>query len=189
MAPKAKPARTSARKTTKKPAARRAPAAAPPPAPAARSGHDLRLGDDLPTTPRGEALNLIVARSHIVAGKILLDTAAPPAVRAQRGQKIQVKHVYRLEENSADKEEYRFLLRSSLGGREHPPSLARHGDVYAMPEDVGGYLVHEFTATGSGVQTLAFEVGVEYVVGDWKQTVVKHHDQKQVKGEIRVTVV
>lgn len=166
----AKPAKAT--KTASKPAPSK-------PAPA-------RLGADLAPPPRGEPLNLIVARSHIVGGGVRLDVKAPPTVRGVPGGKLLVKHAYRLQEHSTEREEYRFLLRSRLGKKEHAPSLARYGDVFGVPEDIGGFLVHEYVLPATGPVTLEIEVGAEYTIGSWKSVDVDHHEIKQAKVEIQV---
>lgn len=147
-----------------------------------------RLGDDVPAGKPGEPMSIIVAKSHIVAGKVRLDVQAPATLQVRRGQKLLIKHVYRAEEDSKEKEEYRFLLRSNLNGKDHAPSIARIGDIYAVAEDVAGYLVHEHVTSGSGRQELTFEVGAEYVVGGWKDPTVTAFDQQQAKGKISIVV-
>lgn len=152
---------------------------APKPAPA-------RLGGDLAPPARGEPLNLIVARSHIVGGTVRVELQAPAVARGAPGGKLLVKHAYRLQEDSKEREEYRFLLRSRLGPKEHAPSLARYGDAYGVPEDIGGFLVHEYVLPAKGPVTLEFEVGAEYTIGSWKSVDVDHHEVKQLKAEIQI---
>lgn len=147
-----------------------------------------RLGEDIAPVRRGEPLNLIVARSRIVAGGVRLDLQAPAEVQGYPGAKVLVKHAYRLQEDSPQREEYRFLLRSRLGNKEHAPSLARFGDVYGVPEDIGGFLVHEYVLPASGEVVLTVEVGAEYTVGSWKSTDVDKHDIQQAQAEIRIRV-
>ena len=150
-----------------------------------------RLGDETPAAaPRTarEPVNVIVAKSDIDGGKVHINLQKVGPVRAVRGQTLYVKHVYRLQEDSPEEEEYRFLLRSSLGGKEHSPSLARFGDVYAITDDVGGYLVHEYKLDKVGTHALEFSVGTEYVVMGWKDHAVKAMDRQELKGSIQVTV-
>lgn len=147
-----------------------------------------RLGADIVPARRGEPINLIVARSRIVAGGVRLDLQAPAQVQGYPGAKILVKHAYRLQEDSPQREEYRFLLRSRLGNKEHAPSLARFGDVYGVPEDIGGFLVHEHVLPASGEVVLTVEVGAEYTVGSWKTPDVDKHDIQQAQAEIRILV-
>lgn len=171
----AKPKKSAAKATTV--AATPAPAKAKPAS---------RLGDDLVAPRRGEPLNLIVGRSHIVGGGVRLDLNAPTTVRGAPGAKVLVKHAYRLQEDSPQREEYRFLLRSRLGSKEHAPSLARFGDVYGVPEDIGGFLVHEYVLPATGPVKLEVEIGAEYTVGNWKSVDVDTHEVKQAKAEILI---
>lgn len=146
-----------------------------------------RLGDDiLPAPRRGEPTNVVVARTEVVAGEVRLKVDTPAVVRGTPGGKLLVKHVYRLQESSMDKEEYRILLRSALDGKEHAPSLARFGDNYAVTDDYSGFVVHEYKLPASGTATLTFEVGAEYTVGDWKSTDVETYDVKQGKGQVQI---
>lgn len=148
-----------------------------------------RLGDDLPAAPRmGQPLNVVVARTEVVAGKVHLELDAPQAMRGNPGGKLLVKHVYRLQEHSKEREEYRILLKSILNGKEHPPSLARFGDNYARTDDYSGFLVHEYTLPVSGEAVLEFDVGAEYTVGDWKTDRVDTHDVQRQGGVIRIHV-
>jgi hypothetical protein len=147
-----------------------------------------RLGDDAPRLQR-EPVSIIVARSDISGGKVRITSKAEPVLRVAKGQILHVKHPYRIQEDSEDREEYRFLLKSSLAGDEHQPSLARIGDKWGVPEDVAGYLVHPYTCTKAGRFTLEFEVGAEYCVMDWGQTDVKALERKDLKGSITVEVV
>ena len=145
------------------------------------------LGDELVQVKRrGEPLNLVLARTHVVNGEVRLKIEAPATFRGSPGAKLLVKHVYRLQEGSMDKEEYRILLRSALDGKEHAPSLARFGDNYAVTDDYSGFVVHEYKLPASGTCTLTFEVGAEYTVGDWKSTDVETYDVKQGKGQVQI---
>ena len=99
------------------------------------------LGDDILAPRRkGEPVNVVVARTEVVAGQIRLKVDAPKTVRGAPGAKLLVKHVYRLQEGTTQREEYRILLRSNLNGKEHPPSLGRFGDTY-------GYVFYVMRAT------------------------------------------
>lgn len=167
-----------------KKSAAKASTVAATPVPASKPA--ARLGDDLVAPRRGEPLNLIVGRSHIVGGGVRLELNAPATVRGVPGAKVLVKHAYRLQEDSPQREEYRFLLRSRLGNKEHAPSLARFGDVYGVPEDVGGFLVHEYVLPATGPVKLEVEVGAEYTVGSWKSVDVDEHQVKQAKAEILI---
>ena len=143
----------------------------------------------MPGPPRkGEPANLVVARSEVVEGKVHLKVEAPKELRANPGAKLLVKHVYRLQEGSTDMEEYRILLRSSLDGKEHPPSLQRFGDSYALADDYSGFVVHEHRLPASGTCRLDFEVGCEYTVGDWKTAEVDLHERKDGKGTVTIRV-
>lgn len=145
------------------------------------------LGDDLlPPLRKGEPVNVVVARTDIVAGEIRLKSEAPQVVRGAPGAKLLVKHVYRLQEHSSEREEYRILLRSTLNGKEHAPSLGRFGDAYAMPDDYSGFLVHEYVLPASGVAQLSFEVAAEYTVGDWKSVRVDKHLIKRAVGDVKI---
>lgn len=145
-----------------------------------------RLGEDMLPPPRGEPVNVIVARSKVMAGKLTLTVEAPAQLRAHPGSTLLVKHVYRLQEHSPEREEYRILLRSSLDGKAHAPSLARFGDNYAMPDDYAGFIVHEYQLPATGEAVLKFEVGAEYTVGSWKSQDVDVHEQRHQEGQIRI---
>jgi hypothetical protein len=147
-----------------------------------------RLGDDAPRLQR-EPVSVIVARSDIAGGKVRITSKLDGPLRVAKGQVLHVKHPYRIQEDSEDREEYRFLLRSSLAGEEHPPSLARIGDKWGVPEDVAGYLVHPYTCKKACRFTLEFEAGAEYCVMDWGETDVKALDRKDLKGTVDVVVV
>jgi hypothetical protein len=147
-----------------------------------------RLGEELAPLRRGEDLNLIVARTKVVAGKIQFTVDAPQSIRGLPGGKVLVKHVYRLQEHSPEREEYRVLLRSSLNGKEHAPSLARFGDNYAMPDDYSGFLLHEYRLPATGKAVLEFDVGAEYTVGSWKTTEVDSHEMKTGKGSVTIHI-
>jgi hypothetical protein len=152
-----------------------------------------RLGDDLPmpgTAPKlsREPVTLIVGRTDIAAGKVRIKRMAPTVVRVAKGQVVHVKHAYRLQEHSEDREEYRFLLKSSLGGVAKPPALARLGDQWGVPEDIGGYLQQEYVCSAPGRHTLEFEVAAEYCVMGWKDTQVKELDREDLKGAIEIVV-
>lgn len=148
------------------------------------------LGEDLMPPPlrKGEPANLVVARTDVVAGEVRLHVEAPKEVRGRPGGKLLVKHVYRLQEDSNEEEEYRVLLRSNLGGKEHAPSLARFGDNFALIDDYSGFLVHEYTLPASGETYLDFEVAAEYTVGSWKTDKVSRHVLKRGEGSVRVLV-
>jgi hypothetical protein len=145
------------------------------------------LGDDiLPPLRKGEPVNVVVARTEIVAGEVRLKVDAPKTVRGAPGAKLLVKHVYRLQEHSSEREEYRILLRSNFNGKEHAPSLGRFGDAYAMPDDYSGFLVHEYVIPPSGEGELSFEVAAEYTVGDWKSIRVDKHLIKRAVGDVKI---
>jgi hypothetical protein len=145
------------------------------------------LGDDLMQVKRrGEPVNIVLARTQVVGGKVTLKVEAPPKLRAAPGAKVLVKHVYRLQEGSTEREEYRILLRSRLNGKEHAPSLARFGDNYAMPDDYSGYLVHEYVLPTSGKVLLSFEVAAEYTIGSWKTEHVDSHEVRRGEGDIEI---
>jgi len=190
--PKATPTKATGKKAAKpgKPAAPAAPAptAAPPRPPVAKG----RLGAEMlpppAAAPSRDPVSIVVARSEIVDGGARIKAQSPPVVRVARGQVVHVKHAYRLQEASLDKEEYRFLLKSRLAGREHPPSLARLGDQWGVPEDVSGYLQHEYTMSATGTHRLEFEAGAEYCVMGWKDTTVKALDRKDLSGAVDIVV-
>jgi hypothetical protein len=147
------------------------------------------LGDDILAPRRkGEPVNLVVARTEVVAGQIRLKVEAPKTVRGGPGAKLLVKHVYRLQEHSTEREEYRVLLRSNLNGKEHPPSLGRFGDAYGLVDDYSGFLVHEYVLPASGEGTLSFEVAAEYTVGDWKDVRVDSHQVKRAVGDVKIVL-
>ncbi|MFA5945215.1 MAG: hypothetical protein WC876_12205, partial [Candidatus Thermoplasmatota archaeon] len=110
------------------------------------------------------------------------------ALRVAKGQVVHVKHAYRLQEHSPEKEEYRFLLKSKLAGREQPPKLARLGDQWGVPEDISGYLQQEYTCSQPGRYVLEFEVGAEYCIMDWGDTSVQAMDRKDLTGKIDIHV-
>lgn len=146
-----------------------------------------RLGSDLAPAPKnGEPLNVVVARTVVMGGKLTLKVEVPTELRGRPGGKLLVKHVYRLQEHSTEREEYRILLRSSLDGQEHPPSLARFGDNYALPDDYSGFVVHEYTLPTKAEALLHFSVGAEYTVGSWKTQDVDVHEQKMGTGDVRI---
>jgi hypothetical protein len=188
-----KPKARTARKPARPSRAAAAPPTPPRPAPVAAA----RLGDDLPrATATGpaprlsrEPVSIVVARSDIVAGGVRVKANAPSVLRVARGQVVHLKHAYRLQEASPEKEEYRFLLKSSLGGQAHAPSLARLGDQWGVPEDIGGYLQHEYTLARPGPTTLSWETGAEYCVMGWGDGTVQALDQKTLSGRIDVVVV
>ncbi|MEK6976635.1 MAG: hypothetical protein AABY18_09865 [Candidatus Thermoplasmatota archaeon] len=157
---------------------------------AARGGKSkATLGDGLVAPLRkGKPVNLVVARSEVVAGQIRLKVDAPKTIRGAPGAKLLVKHVYRLQEGSPDREEYRILLRSTLNGKEHAPSLGRFGDAYAMPDDYSGFLVHEYILPASGAVNLAFEVAAEYTIGDWKTETVDQHQIRRAEGDVKIVL-
>jgi hypothetical protein len=190
--PKAAPrkAKVAAKAAAKPRAALPAPVAAPVIVPQpARS--PARLGEEMVQVQAKlsrEPLSLIVARTDIVAGGVRIKALAPSVVRVARGQVVHVKHAYRLQEHSPEREEYRFLLKSNLAGHSPPPSLARHGDQWGVPEDINGYVQHEHKLTQPGTYALEFEVGAEYCVMGWSDTAVKALDRKDLKGRIDVVV-
>lgn len=151
-----------------------------------------RLGDELAGGPMPklsrEPVSLIVGKTDIAGGKVRIRRMAPTVLRVARGQVVHVKHAYRLQEHSEDREEYRFLLKSSLGGKSHSPSLARLGDQWGVPEDVSGYLQHEYTCSTPGRHTITFEVGAEYCIMGWSDTEVKSLDREELKGELEIVV-
>jgi len=186
------PKKAPAKRTTKakaKPTGHKA--AEPRPAVVPKTPTPERLGDAIPSAaPRlsREPVTLIVARTDVVAGGVRVKSTGPSAVRVAKGQVVHVKHAYRLQEHSPEKEEYRFLLKSKLAGREQPPKLARLGDQWGVPEDVSGYLQHEYTLSQTGRHVLEFEVGSEYTVMDWGDTNVLNLDRKDLKGKIDLIV-
>lgn len=147
------------------------------------------LGDGLMQLKRrGEPLNLVLARTDVSGGKVRLKLEAPKTFRGAPGAKILVKHVYRLQEHSPQREEYRVLLRTRLNGKEHPPSLGRFGDNYAMPDDYSGYLMHEWTLPASGKVRLEFEVAAEYTIGSWKTEQVESHEVQRFEGDVEIVL-
>lgn len=191
----AKAAASKAKAGPTRKATTRAPAAPPtPPKPASLS----RLGDDVaPAAGAGspapklsrEPVSVVVARTDIVGGGVRVKPNAPTVLRVAKGQVVHVKHAYRLQEHSPEKEEYRFLLKSRLGGVEHAPSLARLGDQWGLPEDIGGYLQHEYTLSQPGRTTLEYEVGAEYCVMGWGDSTVQALDRKDLNGKVDIIVV
>lgn len=190
--PKAAPrkAKAAPKSAAKRRTASPAPAAAPAPVPVPQPARaPARLGEEMvQAKPSREPISLIVARTDIVAGGVRIKALAPSVVRVARGQVVHVKHAYRLQEHSPDREEYRFLLKSNLGGHSPPPSLARHGDQWGVPEDINGYVQHEHKLSQPGTYSLEFEVGAEYCVMGWSDTTVKALDRKDLKGRIDVVV-
>lgn len=179
---------TAARKVAQPEAPKQAHAAirhVVPPSPAMQ-----RLGEGLPTAPKlsREPVTVIIARTDIVAGGVRIKSTGPSALRVAKGQVIHVKHAYRLQEHSPEREEYRFLLKSKLAGKEHAPSLVRLGDQWGVPEDVAGYLQHEYTLGNPGMHSLEFEVGSEYCVMGWGNTTVQALDRKDLKGRVDILV-
>ena len=172
------------------PAAPAPPVPAPPAPRAARPQPVSRLGDDLPAAAplSREPMSLMVARTDVVTGKVRIRKLAPAVFRVARGQVVHVKHTYRLQEHSEEREEYRFLLRSALDGKAHAPSLARLGDQWGVPEDVSGYLQHEYRFATAGRFTLTFDVGAEYTVMEWGDTEVKSLEREDLSGTIEVVV-
>jgi hypothetical protein len=160
------------------------PAAVPKPTPIAR------LGDNLPTAPKlsREPVTIIVARTEIVAGGVRIKPTAPTVVRVAKGQVVHVKHAYRLQEHSPEREEYRFLLKSKIGGRELAPKLARLGDQWGVPEDLSGYLQQEYTLSQPGQHVLEYEVGSEYCIMGWGDTTVQALDRKDLAGKVDIVV-
>ncbi|HUR25667.1 MAG TPA: hypothetical protein VM327_06620 [Candidatus Thermoplasmatota archaeon] len=179
-------------KSPRRLAAEAAPATRPPVVP--KTPTPGRLGDDIPfaggPAPKlsREPMTLIVARTDIVGGGVRIKSTGPSAVRVAKGQVVHVKHAYRLQEHSPEKEEYRFLLKSKLAGREQTPKLARLGDQWGVPEDISGYLQHEYTLAQPGRHVLEFEVGSEYCVMDWGGTTVQNLDRKDLAGKIDIIV-
>jgi hypothetical protein len=135
-----------------------------------------------------EPVSILVARTDIVAGTVRIRATAPPALRVAKGQVVHVKHAYRLQEHSPEREEYRFLLRSSLAGQEPPPKLARLGDQWGVPEDISGYLQQEFVLTKPGRHVLQFEVGSEYCVMAWGNTTVQALERQDLSGTVEILV-
>jgi len=165
-----------------------APATPPPtPKPVGRLGDQSAPARGPPKASR-DPVSIVVARSDIVRGGVRIQAQAPNVVHVARGQVVHVKHAYRLQEDSPDREEYRFLLKSKLAGREPPPALARLGDQWGVPDDITGVLQHEHTLSQPGTFTLEFEAGAEYCVTGWKDTTVKALDRKDLTGRIDVVV-
>jgi hypothetical protein len=164
-----------------------APVARPPPV----APRPSRLGEDLLPAPARltrEPLSIVLAKTDIAGGRVNIKPLKVGPIRVARGQVVHVKHAYRLQEESAEREEYRFLLRSKVGGKEHPPSLARIGDQWGESEDISGYLQHEYVLDVPGTHQLSFEVGAEYTVMAWGETAVQAMDRKDMTGTIQVTV-
>lgn len=186
-------AATKAGKAPTKKTANTGRAAAPAPAPPKPTPVG-RLGDDVAPKPgtavkfSREPLSVILARTDVVAGGVRIKALAPSSLRVARGQVIHIKHAYRLQENSPEREEYRFLLKSTLAGRQHQPSLARLGDQWGVPEDIGGYLQHEYTCNQPGRHVLEFEIGSEYCIMGWGDSTVQALDRKELKGKLDVFV-
>lgn len=163
-------------------------AAKPAPDLPARPSPASRLGDDVAPKLSREPVTLIVGKTDIAVGKVRIRKMAPNVVRVAKGQVVHVKHAYRLQEHSEEREEYRFLLKSSLGGVAHAPSLARLGDQWGIPEDVSGYLQHEYTCSKPGRHTITFELGAEYCVMGWGDTNVQALDREEMTGAIEIIV-
>lgn len=166
--------------------ARKAPS---PPALTATRSQDGRLGDDVAPRLSREPVTLILAKTDIAGGKVHIRQKAPAVLRVAKGQVLHVKHAYRLQEHSEDREEYRFLLKSSLGDEVHAPSLARLGDQWGIPEDISGYLQHEYKPTKPGRYTLAFEIGSEYCIMGWGDTEVQALERADYQGSVDLIVV
>jgi len=192
--PKA-PAKKAKRAAPSKPKAKRTAAAKPRPAAAAplaavpKPARVERLGEEMVQARLSrEPMSIVVARTEIVAGGVRIKAQGPSVVRVARGQVIHVKHAYRLQEHSPEREEYRFVLKTRLAGREHPPSLARHGDQWGVPEDINGYLQHEHVLSQSGTFKLDFDAAAEYCIMGWSDTAVQALDRKDLKGSIDLIV-
>lgn len=156
--------------------------------PAMPSGSAHGLRDELDAPRKGEPLNIVVAHTEVVGGHVHLEVRAPARARAAPGAKLLVKHVYRLQESSKDREEYRILLKSVLNGKTHPPSIKRFGDNYALTDDYSGFVMHEYTLPQQGEALLEFDVAAEYTVGEWKSEQVDVNERRDGSGLVRIKI-
>ena len=149
-----------------------------------------RLGDDL---VRGEherdrgRLSIVVARTHIEDGKVEIQLPPMQGLKAARGDRLLVKHAYRLEEGLANREEYRVLLRAKLGLHEPAPAYARVHDHFSH-SDLAGCLQQEFRLDAPGLHEITFHVGAEYALMGKMDGAIRAIDQRGAEGALLVDV-
>ncbi|HLF16811.1 MAG TPA: hypothetical protein VI796_05205 [Candidatus Thermoplasmatota archaeon] len=135
-----------------------------------------------------EPLSLVLAHAG-VEGEIDLALKAPTKVKVAKGQRLDLKLTYRLQEASRDKEEYRFTLVTRLGEERAEPATAHWGDTWGYPEDVQGYVVNPYTPRRAGTFDLVWQATAEYGVRAWSEGEGAANVQRRsLRGLVQVTV-
>lgn len=136
-----------------------------------------------------DTMELVVARADVKGGEVEMEVEDPGGLEVKAGSELLLKFPYKLKENSREREEYRFLLRTRVDGQETAPaSLARWGDQWGWPDEVWGTIQQRIPLEAPGEHVVDFEVLAEYIVAPWGSTAADVCEREEATGRLVVTV-
>lgn len=118
--------------------------------------------------------NVIVARARI-AGGVRLEREAPDEIRVASGQEILVKVPFRFDEVGDAREDYRIVLRTSIGGGPSMEERVEAKDRTGRSDARRGIVMQRHRLEEAGEHALAFAVQVDVERTPWQggETVVE----------------
>lgn len=135
-----------------------------------------------------EPVPIIVAKAK-VKGAAQIDVQPVAEVVVKARQPVHVKYLYRLEEASTEKENWRFQLSASIGGVRPAPASADWKDRWGRNDSLWGVLQQEFVFDRPGTYTGSFKVDARYAEGAWGSGASSKQSERTAQGEFRVKVV
>jgi hypothetical protein len=134
-----------------------------------------------------EPVSVVVADAKIVGG-VAIHERAPSEVKVRRGQVLELKFTYNLEEASAKKELYEFALQSTLDGQSQPVARKQIKDSWGTPQGALGYVSQKYRINEAGSVELRFDASATYTVSKWFGAARRVKDAKNVSGTLTVRV-
>lgn len=135
-----------------------------------------------------EPLPLIVAKAK-VKGAAEIELPSVPELQVKANQPIHVKYLYRLEELSKDKEQWRFQLASKIGTQSPAPAAADWSDRWGRDDSLWGVLQQEFVFEKPGTYLGSFTVDARYSQSDWSSGQLKKKAEKTAQGKFKIKVI
>jgi hypothetical protein len=135
-----------------------------------------------------EPVPVIVAKAKVKGvAEIELQQLGEIVVKAK--QPVHVKYLYRLEELSKDKENWRFQLASAIGTQKPAPTTANWEDRWGRNDSLWGVLQQEFIFERPGNYDGSFQVDAKYSESEWGSKTVKKQNEKTAQGRFKIKVV
>jgi hypothetical protein len=113
-----------------------------------------------------DEIRIVLARARI-DNEPTIEAVAPKEIRVKKDRPLRVQFLYHVEESSKAKEEWRFMLRSTVGKQEKSPIKSRWGDRWGLPDRFWGTLEQTFTFEEPGTYPGGFTVHAEYDREAW----------------------